>query len=122
MVNRPASSSMRLEEARLCALDIVGVRSDGTKELVSISDGHRESIESWADVLRDLKRRGMTAPVLAVGDGALGILGSPLRRVSRDHPRPVLGAQVGQRHECASQISPARCPCCAEGGPRRLGP
>jgi transposase-like protein len=67
---------VRLEEARLCALVIVGVRSDGTKELVSISDGHRESIESWADVLRDLKRRGMTAPVLAVGDGALGFWGA----------------------------------------------
>jgi len=39
---------------------------------VSITDGYRESTESWADVLRDLKRRGMTAPVLAVGDGALG--------------------------------------------------
>jgi transposase-like protein len=67
---------VRLEEARLCALVIVGVRSDGTKELVSISDGHRESIESWADILRDLKRRGMTAPVLAVGDGALGFWGA----------------------------------------------
>jgi transposase-like protein len=64
--------NVRLQEARLCALVIVGVRADGTKELVSISDGHRESTESWADVLRDLKRRGMTAPVLAVGDGALG--------------------------------------------------
>ena len=68
--------NVRLEEARLCALVIVGVRSDGTKELVSISDGHRESTESWADVLRGLKRRGMTAPVLAVGDGALGFWGA----------------------------------------------
>jgi transposase-like protein len=68
--------NVRLEEARLCALVIVGVRTDGTKELVSISDGHRESTESWADVLRDLKRRGMTAPVLAVGDGALGFWGA----------------------------------------------
>jgi transposase-like protein len=68
--------NVRLEEARLCALVIVGVRTDGTKELVSISDGHRESIESWADVLRGLKRRGMTAPVLAVGDGALGFWGA----------------------------------------------
>jgi transposase-like protein len=64
--------NVRLEEARLCALVMVGVRHDGTKELVSITDGHRESTESWADVLRGLKRRGMTAPVLAVGDGALG--------------------------------------------------
>ncbi|MGA7417729.1 MAG: IS256 family transposase [Acidimicrobiales bacterium] len=68
--------NVRLEEARLCALVIVGVRSDGRKELVSISDGHRESTESWADVLRGLKRRGMTAPVIAVGDGALGFWGA----------------------------------------------
>ena len=67
---------VRLEEARLCVLVIVGVRADGTKELVSISDGHRESTESWSDVLRDLKRRGMRAPVLAVGDGALGFWGA----------------------------------------------
>lgn len=64
--------SVRLEEARLCALVIVGVRVDGTKELVAITDGHRESTESWADLLRDLKRRGMRAPMVAVGDGALG--------------------------------------------------
>jgi transposase-like protein len=68
--------NVRLEEARLCALVIVGVRTDGTKELVSISDGHRESTESWADVLRGLKSRGMAAPVLAVGDGALGFWGA----------------------------------------------
>ena len=64
--------NVRLEEARLCALVMVGVRADGTKELVAITDGHRESTDSWADVLRDLKRRGMRAPVVAVGDGALG--------------------------------------------------
>lgn len=72
--------NVRLEEARLCALVIVGVRADGTKELVSITDGHRESTESWADVLRDLKRRGMKAPVVAVGDGALGFWAA-LRKV-----------------------------------------
>jgi transposase-like protein len=64
--------NVRLEEARLCVLVIVGVRADGTKELVSITDGLRESTDSWADVLRDLKRRGMRAPMVAVGDGALG--------------------------------------------------
>ncbi len=68
--------NVRLEEERLCALVIVGVRADGTKELVAINDGYRESTESWADVLRDLKRRGMRAPVLAVGDGALGFWGA----------------------------------------------
>jgi transposase-like protein len=64
--------NVRLEEARLCALVIVGVRLDGTKELVAIADGYRESTDSWADLLRDLRRRGMPAPVVAVGDGALG--------------------------------------------------
>ncbi len=68
--------NVRLEEARLCALVIVGVRGDGTKELVAIADGHRESTESWADLLRDLKRRGMRAPMVAVGDGALGFWGA----------------------------------------------
>jgi transposase-like protein len=72
--------NVRLEEARLCTLVVVGVRVDGTKELVAISDGQRESTESWADVLRDLKRRGMRAPVVAVGDGALGFWAA-LRKV-----------------------------------------
>jgi transposase-like protein len=58
---------------RSCAvLVMIGVRSDGRKELVALTDGYRESSESWADLLRSCRRRGMTAPVLAVGDGALG--------------------------------------------------
>jgi len=57
---------------RLCCLVMVGARLDGTKELVAIVDGYRESGESWAELLRDLKKRGMRAPELAVGDGALG--------------------------------------------------
>jgi putative transposase len=57
---------------RLCCLVMVGARLDGTKELVAIHDGYRESTESWAFLLRDLKKRGMRAPILAVGDGALG--------------------------------------------------
>lgn len=64
--------NVRLEEAKLCCLVMIGVRLDGTKELVAVKDGYRESTESWADLLRDLKRRGMRAPVLAIGDGALG--------------------------------------------------
>jgi putative transposase len=64
--------TVRLDEARLCTLVMIGVRADGTKELVAVVDGYRESSESWADLLRDCRRRGMRAPVLAVGDGALG--------------------------------------------------
>jgi transposase-like protein len=63
---------VRLEQTKLCLLVMIGVRADGRKELVALADGYRESTESWADLLRDCRRRGMTAPVLAVGDGALG--------------------------------------------------
>jgi transposase-like protein len=48
--------------------------------LVAVGDGYRESTESWSELLRDLKRRGMRAPVLAIGDGALGFWGA-LREV-----------------------------------------
>src|SRR5512143_3760505 len=63
---------VRLEQEKLCLLVMIGVRADGRKELVALADGYRESTESWADLLRSCRRRGMTAPVLAVGDGALG--------------------------------------------------
>jgi putative transposase len=68
--------NIRREEDRLCCLVLVGVRADGRKELVAVGDGYRESEESWAEVLRDLKRRGMRAPMMAVGDGALGFWGA----------------------------------------------
>jgi len=64
--------NVRLEEDRLCCLVIVGVRPDGTKELVALADGYRESKESWAALLRSLRERGLGGAVLAVGDGALG--------------------------------------------------
>jgi transposase-like protein len=72
--------NIRLEEHKLCLLVLIGVRADGRKELVALADGYRESSESWADLLRDCARRGMGAPVLAVGDGALGFWGA-LREV-----------------------------------------
>src|SRR5213078_4410777 len=63
---------VRLDADRVCTLVVVGVRAAGKKELVALADGHRESAESWAGLLRDARRRGMRAPVLAAGDGALG--------------------------------------------------
>jgi len=63
---------VRLEQDKVCLLVMIGVRADGKKELIALADGQRESTESWADLLRSCKRRGMRAPVLAVGDGALG--------------------------------------------------
>ena len=68
--------NIRLGDDRLCMLVVLGVRPDGTKELVAIDDGYRESKESWLTLLRDLKRRGMRAPALAIGDGALGFWGA----------------------------------------------
>jgi len=64
--------NIRLEDARLCALVIVGVGAGGRKKLFAIADGYRESSDSWSALLHDCRRRGMRAPVLAIGDGALG--------------------------------------------------
>lgn len=81
--------NVRLEDDRLCALVMIGARADGTKELIAVEDGYRESAESWKTVLRALKRRGMHAPVVAVGDGALGFWAAvrdvwPKTRAQRD--------------------------------------
>ena len=86
---------------------MVGVRPDGTKELVAVADGHREDTESWLDLLRDLRDRGMRAPELAVGDGALGFWGAL---------RQVFGATREQRcwvHKVAN---------CRSALPKRLHP
>ena len=64
--------NIRLEDDRLCCLVVVGARPDGTKELIAVADGYRESTDSWAELLRSLRDRGLPAPVVAVGDGALG--------------------------------------------------
>ena len=64
--------NVRLEEDRLCTLVLIGARPDGTKEVIAVEDGYRESAESWKALLRDLNARGMKAPKVAVGDGALG--------------------------------------------------
>ncbi|MCA1603457.1 MAG: IS256 family transposase [Acidobacteria bacterium] len=64
---------IRGEDEKLCVLVVLGVNEHGQKELVSLNDGYRESEESWLDVLRDLKTRGLQHdPLLAIGDGALG--------------------------------------------------
>lgn len=87
--------NVRLGEDRVCTLVIVGVRADGKKELVALADGHRESTASWADLLRDCRRRGMRAPVLAIGDGALGFWAAlrevfPATREQRDWVHKVM--------------------------------
>ncbi len=94
--------NIRLEEHKLCLLVMIGVRADGRKELIALADGYRESTESWADLLRDCARRGMRAPVLAAGDGALGFWA----RCARSSPGPRSSAAGSTR----SPTSSARCP------------
>lgn len=65
-------SGLRAEQAKLCALVVVGVNERGEKHFLAIEDGVRESTQSWREVLLKLKSRGMSAPKLAVGDGAMG--------------------------------------------------
>ncbi|MDQ0808375.1 putative transposase [Streptomyces sp. B3I7] len=64
---------VRLGQAHSCVLVLLGVRLDGTKELTALAEGLRESTESWADLLRDCRRRGMRDPELVIGDGAMGL-------------------------------------------------
>jgi len=64
---------VRLEEANQCLLVVMGATAEGKKELVALTDGFRESEQSWKEVLLDLQRRGLKIdPKLAIGDGALG--------------------------------------------------
>ena len=64
---------VRMEEANQCILVVMGATADGKKELVALTDGFRESAQSWKEVLLDMKRRGLEIdPKLAIGDGALG--------------------------------------------------
>jgi putative transposase len=60
------------EDKKICLLVIIGATEDGEKELLAVHPGYRESTESWLTVLRSLIDRGLTAPLLAIGDGALG--------------------------------------------------
>lgn len=61
------------EDEKSALLCVLGLRADGQKELLALRLGYRESTESWAEVLRDLRERGMRRPLLMIGDGALGI-------------------------------------------------
>lgn len=65
-------SGLRAEQAKLCALVVIGVNERGQKRFLAIEDGVRESTQSWREVLLKLKSRGMNGPELAIGDGAMG--------------------------------------------------
>ena len=69
-----------LEKEKAAVLVVMAALSDGSKVVVSAVPGYRESTENWSEVLRDIKRRGLSCPRLVVGDGHLGIWGA-LRNV-----------------------------------------
>ena len=78
-----------LEKEKAVILVVIAALSDGTKVVVSVSSGYRESTQSWSEVLRDLKERGMNPPRLVIADGHLGIWGAlrnvfPMKPTSRD--------------------------------------
>lgn len=62
-----------LEKDKAALLVIIGALRDGTKEVLAVVPGYRESTESWLEVLRDLGDRGLAPPLLLVADGHLGI-------------------------------------------------
>ena len=62
-----------LEKEKSCLLTLLGARADGTKELLAMEIGYRESKDSWADLLRSLRDRGLRAPLAFIGDGNLGL-------------------------------------------------
>jgi putative transposase len=65
--------NVRVEDDRQCILVLMGATADGKKELIAVTDGYRESAQSWKELLLDVKARGLERePSLAIGDGALG--------------------------------------------------
>jgi transposase-like protein len=90
----------------VCLLVMIGVRADGTKELIALDDGHRESTGSWANLLRSAKRRGMAAPVLAVGDGALGFWAAVREVFPQTREQRCWFRQDRQRPQRAAHRSP----------------
>ena len=108
--------NVRLGEERLCLLVMIGVRADGRKELVALTGGYREAAESWADLLRDCRRRGRRARCWPPGTGRSGS-GRAARGVPAD-PRAAL--LVPQVIECSCRAAEVGAPGGEEGARRDL--
>jgi putative transposase len=107
--------NVRLEDERLAALVVIGARPDGTKEVVALEDGYRESTESWLALLRDLKERGMRAPGGGSWRRSPRLLGGDPGGNPRDARGALLGAQDRQRARQAAEKPAAQ----GEGGAAR---
>ncbi|WP_369276451.1 transposase [Streptomyces sp. R11] len=86
----------------------MGVRLDGSKELIASAEGVGESAASWADVLSDCRRRGMRDPELVVGDGGMGLWRALAQVFPAARHQRVLGAQGPQCHERPTEVRPAQ--------------
>jgi len=114
---------VRLEEDCLaCLAEGIGVLSDGRKEVIALEDGYRESTESWTTVLRDLKRRGMSALVLAIGDGALGFWAA-LREVypEAEEQRCWVHKIANVLDKLPKRLQPGRKTCCTRSCEPQIG-
>jgi transposase-like protein len=99
---------IHLEEAKAAVLVLIGVRADGTKELIAMTDGYRESSEAWAGLLRDCARRGMRAPGPGRRRRHARLLERAERGVPRNPPSAVLGSQNRKCTRRPPEIRPAR--------------
>ena len=108
-----------LEKEKAALLVVLAALSDGRKVLVAVTPGYRESTESWAALLRDLKARGLRSPRLVVGDGHLGILGRADRGVSPGPAAALLEPPAPQRAGQVAEAAAARGPTAAHGAPLR---
>lgn len=97
---------VRLEQDKVCLLVMIGVRADGTKELVALDDGHRESTESWADLLRSYKPRDARPGARGRRRGNR-VLGRGPHRVPRNPRTAVLVPQDRQRPQRAPEVRAA---------------
>ena len=101
-------SGLRGTDDRLCALVAVGVNALGEKRFLAIEDGVRESAQSWREVLLSLKSRGLAAPKLATGDGAMGFRAALEEIQSSHQAAALLDAQNRQCAELPAQADPAQ--------------
>ncbi len=92
-------SGLRASDTKLCALVIIGVDAQGKKHFLAIEDGVRESTESWREILLRLKSKGMNAPKLAIGDGAMGFW------AAMDEVYPATGHQRCWMHKTGNVLN-----------------
>jgi putative transposase len=92
----------------VCLLVMIGVRADGTKGLIALADGHRESTESWAELLRGCMRRGMRAPGALSRRRGARVLGRAARRIPHHPGAALLVSRRIERVERPAQVRPTR--------------